>query len=112
MNEFVECRGDKVQQEDLELTVSSSLPWEKLTGKTVFITGATGLVGSQLVKTLLACNRNQNAINPSMLDCDYYRFLDGDVSAIEEFNDEYMVDYSWAEPTVATLMHKKNKFVQ
>ena len=64
------------------------------------------------IESLLVCNRNQNAINPSMLDCDYYRFLDGDISAIQEFEDEYMIDYSWAEPTVANLMHKKNKFVQ
>ena len=60
MNEFVECRWDKIQQEDLELTVARSLPWEKMVGKTIFVTGATGLVGSQLVKTLLACNRIRN----------------------------------------------------
>ncbi len=64
------------------------------------------------IENLLVCNRNQNSINPAMLDCDYYRFLDGDISAIQEFEDEYMIDYSWAEPTVALLMHKKNKFVQ
>ncbi|MGN1083974.1 MAG: response regulator [Lachnospiraceae bacterium] len=64
------------------------------------------------IESLLICNRNQNAINPSMLDCDYYRFLDGDISAIREFNDEYMIDYSWAEPTVAMLMKKKQEFVQ
>lgn len=59
------------------------------------------------IESLLICNRNQNAINPAMLDCDYYRFLDGDISAIHEFNEEYMVDYSWAEPTVALLTKKK-----
>lgn len=59
------------------------------------------------IESLLICNRNQNSINPAMLDCDYYRFLDGDISAIREFNDEYMVDYSWAEPTVAILTKKK-----
>lgn len=64
------------------------------------------------IESLLICSRNQNAINPSLLDCDYYRFLDGDISAIHEFNDEYMVDYSWAEPTVAMLMKKKQEFVQ
>lgn len=64
------------------------------------------------IESLLVCNRNQNAINSSMLDCDYYRFLDGNISAIHEFNDEYMIDYSWAEPTVALLMKKKRDFVQ
>lgn len=64
------------------------------------------------IESLLVCNRNQNAINASMLDCDYYRFLDGNISAIHEFNDEYMIDYSWAEPTVALLMKKKREFVQ
>ena len=57
MNTFLECPCDETQQQDLELSVASSLPWEEMDGKTVFITGATGLVGSQLVKTLLACNR-------------------------------------------------------
>lgn len=57
---------------------------------------------------LLLCNRNQNAINPTMLDCDYYHFLKGNLSAIHEFNGEYMIDYSWAEPTVAILTEKKH----
>ncbi|MDD5900909.1 MAG: response regulator [Lachnospiraceae bacterium] len=64
------------------------------------------------IESLLICNRNQNSINPEMIDCDYYRFLDGDISAIKEFNEEYMVDYSWGEPTVALLTQKKNSFVQ
>ncbi len=64
------------------------------------------------IESLLICNRNQNSIDPALLDCDYYRFLEGDLSAIQEFEDEYMVDYSWAEPTVAHLMNKKNEFVQ
>ena len=57
MEKLLECPFDPIAQEDLELTVASALPWEQLDGKTVFVTGSTGLVGSQLVKTLLACNR-------------------------------------------------------
>lgn len=53
----MECPFDKIQQEDLEQAVAAPLAWEKLDGKTVFVTGATGLVGSQLVKVLLAANR-------------------------------------------------------
>jgi len=60
MQEVLECIFDQTQQEDLNLTAGSLLPWEKLDGKTVFITGATGLVGCQLIKTLLAVNRIHN----------------------------------------------------
>ena len=54
---ILECTNDRIQQQDLELAAAGSLPWEKLDGAGVLITGATGLVGSQLVKTLLAANR-------------------------------------------------------
>lgn len=53
----LECPQDKVQQEDLERVVNSSLPWERLREKRILVTGATGLVGSALVKTLLAASR-------------------------------------------------------
>ncbi len=51
-----ECPYDPIQQEDLE-KAAATLPRQSLDGKTILITGATGLVGSQIIKTLLACNR-------------------------------------------------------
>lgn len=35
------------------------IPWESLRGKTVFVTGATGLIGMNLVKSLLFVNSSQ-----------------------------------------------------
>ena len=61
MQNILECLLDRVQQEDLELIASSNLEWEKLEGKSLLVTGATGLVGSLLVKSLLAINRIRNA---------------------------------------------------
>jgi hypothetical protein len=49
------------------------------------------------IESLLVCNRNQNAINPAMLDCDYYRFLKMDVPSINTYTGEFMTQYSWAE---------------
>ena len=44
-------------REDLEAAGQLPLPWEKLAGKTLALTGATGLLGSFLVDTLMEKNR-------------------------------------------------------
>ena len=45
---------DPILREDLA-HISEIFPhWEELSGKSVFVTGATGLVGSMLVRTLCA----------------------------------------------------------
>ena len=46
------------------------------------------------------------AILPDKLDCDYYRMLSGDMAAVNAYQGEYMIQYSWAELTSAKLMFK------
>lgn len=55
-----ECLNNAVMQEDIEAIVESSLDVEKLCGKTVLVTGATGLIGSQLVYLLACYKRKKN----------------------------------------------------
>ena len=55
-----ECDNTSKQQEDLEILAKSDIEFEKYKNKTVFVTGATGLIGSFLVKTLLCVNRLNN----------------------------------------------------
>ena len=57
IEKMLECKENSKQQEDLELIAKSNIDFEKYNRKTVFITGATGLVGSGLVKTFLCVNR-------------------------------------------------------
>lgn len=53
-----ECKNDSILQEDLEFVANSqSIPWDTLSNRSILITGATGLVGSQLVKALACRNR-------------------------------------------------------
>ena len=40
---------------------------------------------------------NALAVNPDVLDCDYYRFEELDAGAVNAFQNEYMSQYSWAE---------------
>lgn len=47
----------KVLLDDMEQIVTdNSVPWEELRGSTVLITGATGAIGSALVRTLISAN--------------------------------------------------------
>lgn len=47
--------------------------------------------------------RDEIAIVPESVDCDYYRFLDGDPDAVNLYRGEYMSQYSWVEMTAGSL---------
>lgn len=51
----------------------------------------------------LICRRNSFAIDVDKLECDYYKFLKNDVTAINSYHGEYMTQYSWAEMTAGEL---------
>ena len=55
------------------------------------------------MEDLLIRERRQLALRREMVDCDYYRMLSGDMSAVNAYGGEYMVDYSWAELTSGRL---------
>lgn len=49
--------NNSVIEEDLEAILGTSLPWQELSGRTVLITGANGLIPSYMVDTCMALNR-------------------------------------------------------
>lgn len=49
---------------------------------------------------------NSLSVDASLFDCDYYKFLEGDVFAINAFHGEYMTNYSWAEFTTGFLSER------
>lgn len=46
---------------------------------------------------------NSYAIVPETFDCDFYRFLEGDPAAINQYQNDYLPTYSWAEIRNAEL---------
>ena len=48
---------NKIIENDINNILNSSIPWKKFEGKTILITGATGMIPSYLVFTLLALNK-------------------------------------------------------
>ena len=52
---------------------------------------------------VLCHTRDNYFVNTARLDCDLYRFLDGDASARKLYVGEYMSQYSWAETTIGYI---------
>ena len=48
-------------------------------------------------------------VRPEKIDCDLYRFLAGDVEAVNAYRGEYMSAYSWASITEAFLTRTQNR---
>ena len=52
---------NKIFQEDMEtITEASYIPWAKLRNKTILVTGATGLIGFNLVSALAYAHLYKN----------------------------------------------------
>lgn len=58
------------------------------------------------IEDLIVKSSGTFGINTAVLDCDYYRYLDGDPYAISRYTGEYMTQYSFAEETRAFLEMK------
>lgn len=52
---------------------------------------------------ILVKSRNSLAIAVDKIDCDCYRFMQGDPKAVNSYRSNYMVNYSWAEFSVGNL---------
>lgn len=48
-------------------------------------------------------------IIPNRLDCDLYRFMNGEIDAVNAYRGEYMNSYLWANITEAYMTRQKNK---
>lgn len=59
------------------------------------------------IRNCLIRNWNSLAVNRDRLQCDYYDFLEGK-EGCQQFEGEYMTDYSWAEYTTGYLMRRRN----
>lgn len=57
----------------------------------------------QGVEDILARRHNSLAIVPERLNCDSYRFLNGDPWAVNRYRHDYLPDYSWAEFRLAEM---------
>lgn len=98
---------DNILLRDLQnISSANFIPWEQLKGKTIFVTGATGLIGFNVVSGLLYANeikklgltvlalvRNEERARQrfsDFTDCDALKFI---ISNVETLPRVYGVDY-------------------
>lgn len=102
---LVDRRGARVTYRELSAVLWEDRPFDRS------VQNNTQRVISDLIKTLkklrieeLVFRSHQDiAINPAVMDCDYYALLSGDLSQLNAFTGEYMSNYSWAEFTLGKL---------
>ena len=66
-------------------------------------------LGELGIQNFFIAEYNNFRINPEVVKCDYYDFLNGDSSAVKSFAGEFMSQFSWAEEVAGFLEMKALK---
>jgi two-component SAPR family response regulator len=49
------------------------------------------------VEDIIIKQRGQIGINPKKIECDYFKYLEGDSTIMNSYQGEYMAQYGWSE---------------
>ena len=108
---LVDKRGTSATYAELAAMLWEDSEYDRTQQKNlqVYIASLVKTLNSVDVKDLILKNRQGILVNTKVVDCDYYRFLEGDARAINSFTGQYMSAYSWAEFTVGYLENQLQK---
>ena len=108
---LVDKRGTSASYPELAAMLWEDEEYDRTKQKNlqVYIASLVKSLRAVEVHDLIFKNRQGILLNTKIVDCDYYRFLAGDVQAINSFTGQYMSAYSWAEFTVGYLENQLQK---
>ena len=108
---LVDKRGTSATYPELASTLWENEDYDRTHQKNlqVYVASLVKTLKELEVNDLILKNRQGILLNTKIVDCDFYRFLEGDVKAINSFTGQYMSAYSWAEFTVGYLEHQVQK---
>ena len=108
---LVDKRGTSATYPELAATLWEDGEYDRTKQKNlqVYIASLVKTLNAVGIKDLILKNRQGILVNTRIVDCDFYRFLEGDVKAINSFTGQYMSAYSWAEFTVGYLENQLQK---
>lgn len=66
-------------------------------------------LGKYNVDEIFVYKRNSFSVDVSKVNCDYYKYLEYDTTAVNSYMGEYMKQYSWAELTNGFLISQNDK---
>lgn len=105
---LVDKRGTSATYPELGATLWEDEEYNRTKQKNlqVYVASLVKSLNAVGVHDLILRNRQGLLLNTKIVDCDYYRFLEGDTGAINSFTGQYMSAYSWAEFTVGYLENR------
>ena len=62
---------------------------------------------NNLEDLIVSDNKGMKYLNTDMVECDYFKFLAGDLAAKRNFTYTYMTEYWWGEETLGKLTEMK-----
>ena len=102
---LVDRRGSSVSRKDIFAVLFGDEAYDH--GKQAYLTNIIRDLQSSLaaagIEKMLVRKYNTYAVNPKLFTCDLYEYDKGEVTAINAFHGEYMIQYSWSEDTLAAL---------
>lgn len=106
---LIDRRGAEVEVRELAMVLYESKVWDKSL-KSLIQTIVADMVHTikQIDSSCIIKKRNSIAVDVKRVKCDFYDFLNGNISAVNAYRGEYMHNYSWAEFTTAYLSNKMN----
>lgn len=108
---LIDRRGARVTYAELAAVLWEDCAYDQA------VQNNTQKIVSDLAKTLreidleklIIRSRQDIAVDTTLVDCDYYAVLEGDMARLNTFMGEYMSNYSWAEFTVGELIRLKEE---
>lgn len=111
---LVDRRGAGVTRQDVFLTLWEDREYDVSMQKQmdVIVRSLRETLQNYGIGELFEMKNRSLRIVPEMIDCDLYRFLEGDEDAISSYYGEYMSPFAWANDTEAQLLRiQSNKAV-
>ena len=108
---LVDKRGTSASYPELAAVLWEDTDYDRAKQKNlqVYVASLVKTLNGLGITDLILKGRQGIMVNTKIVDCDYYRFLEGDVQAINSFTGQYMGAYSWAEFTVGYLENQIQK---